>query len=296
VTISDAALIDPPAPVLDLRATPRPGAEAAVVQTRGVRRCFEDRWVLGGVDLDVHQGEFVALLGASGSGKSTFLRILAGLDPDAEGTIVVPTRRSVVFQEPRLLPWRKVWRNVVIGLRLPRSRARTRAEAALAEVGLAGHVDAWPATLSGGEAQRVALARSLVRDPELLLLDEPFGALDALTRIKMHGLLADLCRVHRPAVILVTHDVDEAVLLADRVLVLGQQLDEQGRDAQGEVGAGIVLDAVVDVASPRHRSDPRFIALRQRLLGELGVDESLPGPDVAAGDGQVPLGRSGGVR
>ena len=291
MNISDAALIDPPAPVLDHRPTPPAGTEVAVVQTLGVRRCFEDRWVLGGVDLDVRQGEFVALLGASGSGKSTFLRVLAGLDPGAEGAVVVPTRRSVVFQEPRLLPWRKVWRNVVIGLRLPRSRARARAEAALAEVGLASHVDAWPATLSGGEAQRVALARSLVRDPELLLLDEPFGALDALTRIKMHGLLAELCRVHRPAVILVTHDVDEAVLLADRVLVLGQHVDPEGR----ELGAGIVLDAVVDVAHPRHRSDPRFIALRQRLLGELGVDESLAGPGVAAGGGRVPFDRSGGV-
>jgi sulfonate transport system ATP-binding protein len=197
----------------------------------------------------------------------------------------------VVFQEPRLLPWRKVWRNVVIGLRPPRARARARARAALAEVGLAGHVDAWPLTLSGGEAQRVALARSLVRDPELLLLDEPFGALDALTRIKMHGLLAELCRVHRPAVILVTHDVDEAVLLADRVLVLAQQVDDRGREA----GARIVLDTVVDVGRPRHRSDPRFVALRQRLLGELGVDEALPAPEGAVDGGRAPLDRSGGV-
>ena len=151
----------------------------------------------------------MALLGRSGTGKSTLLRALAGLDPDYEGTILVPDARSVVFQEPRLLPWRRVWANVVLGL--PRVPTAPAVDAALAEVGLADRADAWPVTLSGGEAQRVALARALVREPELLLLDEPFAALDALTRLKMHALLRDLWRRHRPAVLLVTHDVDEAI-------------------------------------------------------------------------------------
>src|SRR5439155_3586104 len=124
--------------------------------------------------------------------------------------------RAVVFQEPRLVPWRRVLPNVVLG-RCRSASVRRQGADALAEVGLTEHADAWPATLSGGEAQRVALARALVREPELLLLDEPFGALDALTRTKMHALLRELCRRHQPAVLLVTHDVDEAITLADRV-------------------------------------------------------------------------------
>ena len=141
--------------------------------------------------------------------------------------------------------------------------ADARGRRALAEVGLGGHEDDWPKTLSGGEAQRAALARALVREPELLLLDEPFGALDALTRIRMHALVQELCARHRPAVLLVTHDVDEAVLLADRVLVLTDGV--------------ISLDEPVDVPSPRPRGDPAFLALRSRLLAELGVDEVAEG-------------------
>ena len=147
---------------------------------------------------------------------------------------------------------------------LPSGRAtEARGRAALDEVGLAGHARAWPVTLSGGEAQRVALARALVREPELLLLDEPFGALDALTRIRMHALLQELCARHRPAVLLVTHDVDEAILLADRVLVL----------TDGSIG----LDAQVDVPTPRLRGGRAFGELRSRLLRELGVDEEAEG-------------------
>ena len=165
------------------------------------------------------QGEFVALLGASGSGKTTLLRILAGLDTAGAGDVLVPEVRTVVFQEPRLVASQRVWRNVVLGL--PRAQAtRERAVSALQEVGLAPQADSWPGTLSGGEAQRVALARALVREPQLLLLDEPFAALDALTRLRMQQLVADLCARHRPGVLLVTHDVEEAVLLADRVMVL----------------------------------------------------------------------------
>jgi sulfonate transport system ATP-binding protein len=226
------------------------------VVAAGVRRSFGDRVVLDGVDLAIAPGEFVALLGRSGTGKSTLLRALAGLDADYEGTVQVPRERAVVFQEPRLLPWARALANVVLGLGGSDPAARGRA--ALAEVGLAGQERAWPVTLSGGEAQRVALARALVREPALLLLDEPFGALDALTRIRMHGLLADLCRRHRPAVLLVTHDVDEAIVLADRILVLA--------------GGGIAHDQRVDLPSPRRRDEPAVVALRRSLLHELGVD------------------------
>ncbi|MFF0547031.1 ABC transporter ATP-binding protein [Nocardia thailandica] len=228
----------------------------AVVRTRGLTRGFGDRIVLRGIDIEIARGEFVALLGRSGSGKSTLLRALAELDYDVAGSgeLVVPRSRSVVFQDSRLLPWARVLDNVVLGL----AGAAEQGRAALAEVGLAGRERAWPRELSGGEQQRVALARSLVREPELLLADEPFGALDALTRIRMHALLQDLCARHRPAVLLVTHDVDEAVLLADRVLVL-----DEGR---------IALDERLDLPRPRRHSDPEFIRLRELLLAGLGVD------------------------
>ncbi|WP_437677626.1 ABC transporter ATP-binding protein [Sorangium sp. So ce131] len=248
------------------------------VRLRDVRRTFGARPVLGGVDLTLRAGEFVALLGASGSGKSTLLRVLAGLDVHASGEVAVPERRAVVFQEPRLFPWKRVWRNIALGLPCPPDEARRRALAALAEVGLSDHADAWPLTLSGGEAQRAALARSLVREPEVLLLDEPFGALDALTRIRMHSLLAELCARHRPAVLLVTHDVDEALLLADRALVLAKP--------SPEAGSAICADIAVDLPSPRRRSGRRFAALRSALLAELGVEGDEP--DDAHGSDSAP--------
>ncbi len=235
------------------------------VRATGLHRSFDGREVLAGIDLEIRRGEFVALLGRSGSGKSTLLRAMAGLDPDFTGRLLVPERRSVVFQDHRLQPWKRVLDNVVLGL--PRRGARAAGTAALAEVGLAERAGDWPVTLSGGEAQRAALARALVRDPQLLLLDEPFGALDALTRIRMHALLGALCRRHRPAVLLVTHDVDEAVALADRVLVL----------TDGRLGP--VHE--VDLAEPRRRTEPGFAALRAALLGELGV------PEEAAPDAQL---------
>jgi sulfonate transport system ATP-binding protein len=237
-----------------------PQADDAVV-VRGLRRSFGTREVLQGIDLTVRRGEFVALLGRSGSGKSTILRALAGLDAGATGELLVPERRSVVFQDPRLLPWADVLANVLIGTSGAGTEERGRT--ALDEVELGGHERDWPKTLSGGEAQRVSLARALVRQPGLLLLDEPFGALDALTRIRMHALVAQLCERHHPAVLLVTHDVDEAVLLADRILVL--------TDGQ------LSLDVPVDIDAPRLRSDPSFGALRSRLLAELGVDEEAEG-------------------
>jgi sulfonate transport system ATP-binding protein len=220
-----------------------------------VRRVFGERAVLDSFELTIRSAEFVAILGPSGTGKTTLLRLLSGLDQADRGTVRVARRRSVVFQEPRLVPAKRVWQNVVLGQRGP--VARQRAVAALTEVGLANHVDAWPNTLSGGEAQRVALARAMVREPSLLLLDEPFASLDALTRIRMHELVAQLWQRHRPAVVLVTHDVDEAILLADRVIVLSR-----GR---------VTLDLPVSIPRPRGRTGQQFAELRVRLLGELGV-------------------------
>jgi sulfonate transport system ATP-binding protein len=234
------------------------------VEIRGVRRVFGERAVLDGVDLDVPRGEFVALLGASGTGKTTLLRILAGLERTDGGTVLVPPERTVVFQEPRLVPSKRVLANVTIGQ--PRG-ARGRGLEALAEVGLERHARAWPATLSGGEAQRVALARALVRRPRLLLLDEPFAALDALTRLQMQELIGALVRRHRPAVLLVTHDVDEAIRLADRVLVL-----QDGR---------LITDRRVALARPRTPGEPGFAELRADLLADLGVTETPARKDVS---------------
>ncbi|WP_432943758.1 ABC transporter ATP-binding protein [Kribbella sp. CA-253562] len=227
------------------------------VEVRGLVRSYGDRAVLDDLDLSIAPGEFVALLGKSGSGKSTLLRALAGLDHDVSGTgeLVVPENVSVVFQDSRLLPWARVLDNVVLGLRS--DDAGERGRKSLAEVGLAGRENAWPNELSGGEQQRVALARSLVREPALLLADEPFGALDALTRIKMHVLLRKLCAAHQPAVLLVTHDVDEAIVLADRVIVL-----DEGR---------LVAEERIELAPPRSAADPLFAAVRSRLLDALGV-------------------------
>jgi sulfonate transport system ATP-binding protein len=229
-------------------------AEAAV-SVHNLTRSFGGPAILDQLSFRVAPGEFVALLGRSGSGKSTLLRTLAGLDPAPPETLTVPQPRAVVFQEPRLLPWKRVWKNVALGLRLPDAKAK--ALAALAEVELQHRVDAWPLTLSGGEAQRAALARALVREPKLLLLDEPFASLDALTRLRMQALVASLWQAHKPAVLLVTHDVEEALLLADRVLVL----------IDGKIG----IDIEIPLDRPRHASDPGFSALRTKLLASLGV-------------------------
>lgn len=181
-------------------------------------RSYGNRVVIERLNLRIERGEFVALLGESGCGKTTLLRALAGLDSVQGGRIVAPRRPAVVFQEHRLLPWASLWRNVALGLQMP--DARERAAEALTEVGLGDRLDDWPRNLSGGQAQRVALARALVQQPELLLLDEPFAALDALTRIRMHELVRELVANHQPGVLLVTHDVDEAIALADRILVM----------------------------------------------------------------------------
>ncbi|WP_062430587.1 ABC transporter ATP-binding protein [Herbidospora daliensis] len=226
-----------------------------VVTATGVRRVFGGTTVLAGVDLRIEKGEVVALLGESGSGKSTLLRILAGLDEEATGEFTTSGSRAVVFQEHRLLPWKRVAENVALGVR--GNDAPDRTATALAEVGLADRGHAWPSELSGGQSQRVAFARALVREPDLLLLDEPFGSLDALTRLKMQALFGRLRAKHGFAALLVTHDVEEALLLSDRLLVLD--------------GGRIAEEIEVDLGHPRAVDVPGFNELRRRLLALLHV-------------------------
>jgi sulfonate transport system ATP-binding protein len=226
-----------------------------------VDKWYGDRQVLVDVSLRVGTGEIVALVGRSGSGKSTVLRVLAGLSTDHTGERFVAGAPALAFQEPRLFPWRDVRTNVGYGLtrsRLSQKQIRARAEAALADVGLGKRADVWPLTLSGGQAQRVSLARALVAEPRLLLLDEPFGALDALTRLTMHTLLLDLWRRHGFGVLLVTHDVDEAVALADRVLVL-------------EEGAVVHTLRIADPRRPAGDPSGHAEQHRAELLDRLGV-------------------------
>jgi sulfonate transport system ATP-binding protein len=233
----------------------------------GVAKSFGDRRVLGGIDLAVRRGEFVAIVGRSGCGKSTLLRLIAGLDAPTKGRITVEGAAMrtadphvrIMFQDARLLPWKRVLDNVALGLP---AAPRRLAERTLAEVGLEGRGQDWPAVLSGGQRQRVALARALVGEPGLLLLDEPLGALDALTRIGMQSLIERAWREKGLAALLVTHDVAEAVALADRIVLI-----EAGR---------ITLDQPVDLPRPRARTDPRFAAIEGRILRAL-LDETPPG-------------------
>ncbi len=225
----------------------------------GVTRQFDGTTVLDGLDLEIPRGEIIALLGRSGSGKSTALRILAGLDRDHGGTAHIDGAPAVVFQDARLLPWRTVATNVRHGLNrvdVGRAEKDRRVSHMLAEVGLAGREDAYPGELSGGQAQRTSLARALVAEPALLLLDEPFGALDALTRRTMHTLLLRLWRHHGLGILLVTHDVDEAIALADRVHVL-----DRGRIAHTET---------ID----RPREGGTTGRHRRSLLDALGVEDT----------------------
>jgi len=234
-------------------ATPaRDASNGLALRLRGLDKSFGTRHVLQGLDLDVAPGEFVALVGRSGCGKSTLLRLIAGLDAPSAGVVEAGAadERRLMFQDARLLPWKRVVDNVALGL--AGRDARDRAMEALSQVGLAGRGSDWPATLSGGQRQRVALARALVHRPRLLLLDEPLGALDALTRLEMHRLIEQLWRSHGFTALLVTHDVTEAVALADRVLLIDR--------------GGIALDASVALPRPRSRTAPGFAALQDRVL------------------------------
>ena len=236
-------------------------ARGLPLTVRDLRKSFGSNEVLRGVDLHIPAGQFVAIVGRSGCGKSTLLRLIAGLETIDAGSVSFgeatrPEDLRVMFQEPRLLPWARVLSNVEVGLgrarRLP--DAQLRAESALGEVGLADKRDQWPAVLSGGQKQRVALARALVSRPRLLAFDEPLGALDALTRISMQRLLEQVWRDQGFTAILVTHDVSEAVALADRVLVI-----EDGR---------IAHDIHVDIARPRRRGSADLAALEGSILRE----------------------------
>lgn len=220
-----------------------------------VVRRFGDRTVLDQLDLTIDDEELVVLLGPSGCGKSTLLRLLAGLDRPDGGRIEVPTKRAIVFQGDRLLPWQRVLRNVTLGLHGP--DADQRARKALVDVHLSHREKAWPKELSGGEAQRVALARALVAEPELILLDEPFAALDAITRVRMHELVRELRRQHHASMLLVTHDVDEAIALADRIVIMSNgRIDNAHR----------VRLSAADRAASVAREE-----LRLALLADLGL-------------------------
>jgi NitT/TauT family transport system ATP-binding protein len=226
--------------------------------------------VLDDVSFTVAPGEFVALLGPSGSGKSTLLRLVAGLDQPTSGSVLgdgvaiaAPhPSRVVVFQDPTLYPWRTVAKNVALGLEAQGilSEQRHRVDAALDLVGLSTFATAYPHQLSGGMAQRVALARALVNEPRLLVLDEPLGKLDSLTRLQMQSELVSLWQRSGFTVLLVTHDVEEALFLANRVLVFSDR------------PARVTAEVAVDLAYPRHRGDPRFAGLRREVLGHLGLE------------------------
>ena len=239
-------------PALAFEPTPRDDAGAAL-NLRGLAKSFGATRVLVQLDLHVRAGEFVAIVGRSGCGKSTLLRLIAGLEQPDSGRVALAGEARVMFQEPRLLPWLSVLANVEVGLGAERDRAR--ALAALEAVGLADRANDWPSVLSGGQKSRVALARALVSRPRLLALDEPLGALDALTRIEMQRLLERVWLQARFTAILVTHDVGEALALADRILLI-------------ESGA-VAADIPVDLPRPRYRGDPAFGALEARILARL---------------------------
>ena len=237
-----------------------PPATGLGVRLAGLGKRFGERAVLRDIDLNIHPGEFVAIVGRSGCGKSTLLRLLAGLETPSAGAVDLGDARRddvrIMFQESRLLPWRTVLQNVTLGL--TSADAAARARDALAQVGLVDRADDWPATLSGGQRQRVALARALVHRPRLLLLDEPLGALDALTRIEMQRLIERVWRELGFTAVLVTHDVAEAVALADRVLLV-----EQG---------SVTLDERVALARPRAHGSAAFAEIEGRVLARV-LDE-----------------------
>ncbi|MFZ6645893.1 ATP-binding cassette domain-containing protein [Undibacterium sp. TJN25] len=239
----------------------------------GLQKSFAGRNVLKAIDLHVKAGEFVAVIGRSGCGKSTLLRLVAGLETADTGSVQFdegtqnknrPDTR-VMFQDSRLLPWKNVLDNVALGLK----RGSNAALHALQQVDLQERAKEWPSVLSGGQRQRVALARALVHEPALLLLDEPLGALDALTRIEMQNLIESLWQERGFTALLVTHDVQEAIALADRVILI-----EDGR---------ITLDEQVTLPRPRARGNPAFAELEEKILNRV-LKRPAPAPDAALGD------------
>jgi sulfonate transport system ATP-binding protein len=254
------------------------------LELTGLSKKYGAREVLRNTRLVIEPGEFVAIVGRSGCGKSTLLRLVAGLEQASAGSLRVDGEdiaglredTRIMFQDSRLLPWRRVFDNVTLGLA---PAQRPHASKVLAQVGLADREPDWPAKLSGGQRQRVSLARALVHNPRLLLLDEPLGALDALTRIEMHRLIEGLWLASGFTALLVTHDVQEAVALADRVILI-----EDGR---------IALDERITLARPRSQGDAAFAAIEKRIL-----DRVLQKPDagVSANDSPWPGAAAHGLR
>jgi len=241
------------------------------VSAKALSKSYGGREVLKSVELDVKPGEFVAIVGRSGCGKSTLLRLIAKLETATSGDIAFaqdehPPETRIMFQDSRLLPWKRVLNNVALGL--PKSALPSAAQA-LRQVGLEDRAGEWPAVLSGGQRQRVALARALVHDPELLLLDEPLGALDALTRIEMQQLIESLWQKRGFTAVLVTHDVQEAIALADRVVLI-----EDGR---------ITLDQLIDLPRPRARGNLAFAQLEEAILSRV-LQHPASAPDGTLGD------------
>ncbi|MGV2853127.1 ABC transporter ATP-binding protein [Glutamicibacter sp. AGC13] len=260
-------------------ATPVASASSALdVQFSNVSRTFttkmESRTVLADINLQIPAGQVVAILGASGCGKSTLLRSVSGLDHPTTGTIRTGTREvtginelcAVAFQEPRLLPWRSVRQNIALGLapETDKRAGNSLIDELIELTGLSHAASLRPREISGGMAQRVSLARALARRPGVLLLDEPFGALDALTRLKMQDLLLSIHASFPTTVLMVTHDVDEALTLADRVIVLGRGAEHSA--------AGVIEDLSISAGHPRRHTDEKFVADRLHLLRLLGVD------------------------
>ncbi|MBJ7222177.1 MULTISPECIES: aliphatic sulfonates ABC transporter ATP-binding protein [unclassified Brenneria] len=254
-------------------AIPSPISKGTPLILDSITKRYGGRTVLDDVRLRIPAGQFVAVVGRSGCGKSTLLRLLAGLESASGGALLTGNMplgsasdsTRLMFQDARLLPWKKVIDNVGLGLR---GNWRAQAQQALASVGLADRANEWPAALSGGQKQRVALARALIHHPRLLLLDEPLGALDALTRIEMQSLIESLWLQHGFTVLLVTHDVGEAIALADRVVLI-----EAGR---------IGLDLKVDLPRPRRRGSAKLAELEAEVLERVLTPASSSLPRQAA--------------
>jgi len=232
-----------------------------ILELSNIRKEFDGIEVIKKIDLKISKGDFIAVVGKSGCGKSTLLRMIAGLEPASSGKLIVNGNElkgrnqlaKIMFQDGRLLPWKKVLDNVALGL--VSDEQKKQIPKILKQVGLADRAKSWPSELSGGQKQRVALARALIHEPELLLLDEPLGALDALTRLEMHGLIENLWREKQLTAVLVTHDVEEAVALANRVILI-----EEGK---------IILDLPVRLPYPRRRDHPVFSKLVSQILDKI---------------------------
>jgi sulfonate transport system ATP-binding protein len=249
----------PNAAAPSLRVANRSDEADFAVELHGVDKRYGERQVLSQFDFAIERSSFVSIVGRSGCGKSTLLRLIAGLESTSGGELQrrgaqggKPLLTRIMFQDARLLPWKTVLQNVMLGLPRSSRASRDAARAVLAEVGLSEREGDWPAQLSGGQRQRVALARALVHQPDLLLLDEPLGALDALTRIEMHALIERLWREHKFTALLVTHDVSEAVALGERIVLI-----EEGR---------IAFDSPIHLSRPRSRTSPGFGELEEQVL------------------------------